>query len=75
MALTMRPTGLGRRLQGEHRLRRVQRRFYWSVHGIVLTRPTGIHTDGAAATLKAAKAEFRKSWNAWKAWAKLDEVA
>jgi hypothetical protein len=32
-------------------------------------------TDGAAATLKAAKAEFRKSWGAWKAWAKLEEVA
>ena len=50
-------------------------RFYLSVHGIVLTGPAGIHTDGAAATLKAAKAEFRKSWNAWKAWAKLEEVA
>ena len=34
-------------------------RFFWSVHGVVLTRPPDIHTDGAAATLKAAKAEFR----------------
>ena len=40
-------------------------RFYWWVHGIVLTRPAGTHTDGAAATLKAAKAEFRKSWSAF----------
>jgi hypothetical protein len=37
--------------------------------------PPDIPTDGAAATLKAAKAEFRKSWDAWKAWAKLEEVA
>jgi hypothetical protein len=27
------------------------------------------------ATLEAAKAEFRKSWDAWKAWAGLEEVA
>jgi hypothetical protein len=38
-------------------------RFYWSLRGIVLTRQPSIHTDGAAATLDAAKAEFRKSWN------------
>jgi hypothetical protein len=36
-------------------------RFFWSMHGVVLTRPPGIHTDGAAATLEEAKAEFRKS--------------
>jgi hypothetical protein len=26
------------------------------------------------ATLEAAKAQFQKSWDAWKAWAKLEEV-
>ena len=26
------------------------------------------------ATLEEAKAQFQKSWSAWKAWAKLDEV-
>jgi hypothetical protein len=26
------------------------------------------------ATLEEAKAQFPKSWSAWKAWAKLDEV-
>jgi hypothetical protein len=48
-------------------------RFFWSLHGIVLTRPTGIHTDGYAPTLEEAKAQFQKSWDAWKVWAKLDE--
>jgi bifunctional non-homologous end joining protein LigD len=27
-----------------------------------------------AATLEEAKAQFQKSWDAWKAWAKLEEV-
>jgi hypothetical protein len=26
-------------------------------------------------TLEEAKAQFQKSWDAWKAWAKLEEVA
>jgi hypothetical protein len=30
-------------------------RFFWSLHGVVLTRPPGIHTDGTASTLEAAK--------------------
>jgi hypothetical protein len=47
-------------------------RFFWSLYGVVLTRPPGVHTDGAAASLEAAKAEFRKSWEAWKAWAKME---
>jgi hypothetical protein len=33
-------------------------RWVWSLYGVVLTRPPGIHADGAAATLEAAKAEF-----------------
>jgi len=27
------------------------------------------------ATLDEAKVQFQKSWDAWKAWAKLEEVA
>ena len=27
------------------------------------------------ATLEEAKAQFQKSWDAWKAWAKMEEVA
>jgi hypothetical protein len=31
-------------------------------------------TNGSAASLEEAKAEFQKSWDAWKAWAKLEET-
>jgi hypothetical protein len=31
---------------------------FWSLRGVVLTRPPGINADGHAATLHAAKAEF-----------------
>ena len=44
------------------------------MHGIVLTRPPRIRTNGSAASLEEAKAEFQKSWDAWKAWAKLEET-
>jgi hypothetical protein len=44
-------------------------RFFWSLHGVALTRPPGIHTDGHAPTLDDARANFQKSWDAWKAWA------
>ena len=27
-------------------------RFFWSLHGVVLTRPPSIHTDGTAANLE-----------------------
>ncbi len=29
---------------------------------------------GNVATLEEAKAQFQKNWDAWKAWAKLEEV-
>ena len=34
-------------------------RWVWSLHGIALSKPLGIHSDGRAATLEAAKAEFQ----------------
>ena len=46
---------------------------YWG-NGVVLTRLPGIHTDGHAPSLEAAKAEFQASWRQWPAWAKLGEV-
>jgi hypothetical protein len=49
-------------------------RFFWSLHGVVLTQPPSMHTDGTAANLEEAKAQFQKSWDAWKAWAKLKEA-
>jgi hypothetical protein len=44
-------------------------RWFWSfaLHG-PMTR------SDRAATLEEAKAQFQKSWDAWKAWAKLEEV-
>jgi hypothetical protein len=48
-------------------------RFFWSLHGVVLTRPLDIHTSGHAPTLEEAKAQFQKSWEAWKTWANLEE--
>jgi hypothetical protein len=39
-------------------------------NGVVLTRLPGIHTDGHAPSLEAAKAEFQASWRQWLAWAK-----
>jgi hypothetical protein len=37
-------------------------RFFWSLHGVVLTRPPSIRTDGTPANLEEAKAQFQKSW-------------
>ena len=44
-------------------------RWFWSmtVNG-PMTRADRV------ATLEEAKAQFQKSWDAWKAWAKLEEI-
>ena len=44
------------------------------MHGIVLTRPPNVRTDGTAASLEEAKVDFQKCWDAWKALAKHEEV-
>ena len=87
MALTMRPTGLGSGIDkdrqdytvytggwGIGRIYEVRGgpdhlRWFWSftLHG-PMTRSDRV------ATLEEAKAQFQKSWDAWKAWAKLEEV-
>ena len=87
MALTMRPTGLGSGayqdnidyniFSGEWLIGRIYEtrggpehlRWFWSfaVQG-PMTRGDKV------ATLEEAKAQFQKSWDAWKAWAKLEEV-
>jgi hypothetical protein len=33
-----------------------------------------INRSDRVATLEEAKAQFQKSWDAWKAWAKLEEI-
>jgi hypothetical protein len=44
-------------------------RWFWSfaLHG-PMTR------SDRAATLEEAKAQFQKSWDEWKAWAKMEEA-
>jgi hypothetical protein len=87
MALTMRPTGLGSGIDKDRqdytvytggwdigRIYEVRGgpehlRWFWSfaLHG-PMTR------SDRAATLEEAKAQFQKSWDEWKAWAKLVEM-
>jgi hypothetical protein len=44
-------------------------RWFWSMNANgPMTRSNRV------ATLEEAKAQFQKSWDAWKAWAKLEEV-
>jgi hypothetical protein len=44
-------------------------RWFWS---FTVTGP--MTRSDRVATLVEAKAQFQKSWNAWKAWAKLEEI-
>lgn len=44
-------------------------RFFWSLHGVVLTRPPPeIPTDGREPTFKMAKARLKRSWDRWLVW-------
>src|SRR6478609_4466324 len=86
MTLTMRPTGLGSGADkdrpdygvysGEWNIGRIYEtrggpdslRWFWSMTVIgPMTRSDRV------ATLEEAKAQLRKSWDAWKVWAKLEE--
>jgi len=44
-------------------------RWFWS-----MTVNGPMTRSGRVATLEEAKAQFQKSWEAWKAWAKLEET-
>ena len=84
MALTMRPTALA---PGSTRIARTtpstaaaaasirtrggpdNLRWFWT-----LTVNGPMTRAHRVATLEEAKAQFQKSWDAWKAWAKLEEV-
>jgi hypothetical protein len=85
--LTMRPTGLRAGIDkdrpdytmfcGEWMIGRIYEtrggpeylRLFWS-----LTMNPPMARSNKVATLEEAKAQFQKFWDAWKAWAKLDEV-
>ena len=87
MPLTMRPTGLGAGIDkdrqdyaiysGEWAIGRIYEtrggpdhlRWFWS-----LTVNPSDGTLGTGGDLEEAKAQFRKSWDAWKTWAELQEV-
>ena len=43
-------------------------RWSWSMYR-VLGKPLGLRSDGRAATLEAAKAQFEASWRQWLEWA------
>ena len=84
MALKLRPSGLGSGINkdrpdygvdsGEWCVGRIYQtrggpdslRWFWS---LTVNGPM-THSDRVA-TLELAKAQFQKSWDAWKAWAKL----
>jgi len=44
-------------------------RWFWS---LIVNGP--MTRSDRVATLEDAKAQFQKSWGAWKVWAKLEEV-
>jgi hypothetical protein len=87
MPLKLRPTGLGSGIDedrpdytvhsGQWDVGRIYRirggpdhlRWFWS-----LTVNGPITRAAHVATLDEAKAQFQNSWEAWKAWAKLDEA-
>ena len=48
-------------------------RWFWSLYGM-LGKPADMRTDGDAATLDEAKAQFEAAWRQWLAWAKLQEM-
>ena len=48
-------------------------RWFWSLYGM-LGKPVDMDTNGHAATLDEAKAQFESTWRQWLAWAKLREV-
>jgi hypothetical protein len=48
-------------------------RWFWSLYGM-LGKPVDMHTNGHAATLDEAKAQFETVWRQWLAWARLREV-
>jgi hypothetical protein len=51
-------------------------RWFWALHFPSKSgrRSKNLRTDNRAATLEEAKAQFQKSWDEWKEWAKMEEV-
>ena len=49
-------------------------RYFWSLHGVVLTRPVELHTDGHEPTLEMAKARLKRNWDRWLEWSERTEA-
>ena len=87
MPLKLRPTGLGsgidkdrpdytvyyRRVGGRPHLRNARRSGQFALV-LVDDRQGPMTRSNRVATLEEAKAQFQKSWDAWKAWANLEEM-
>ena len=56
------------------RASRMRSGFFWSLHGVALTRAPDIHTDGHNPSLEAAKAEFKSNWLRRLEWSDRAEV-
>ena len=87
MALKLRPTGLGAGIDKDRRTTPStlasgrsaastkvvggpdRLRWFWS-----MTVNGPMTRSGRVATLEEARAQLRKSWDAWKAWANLEEI-
>ena len=84
MAFTMRPTGLGSGIDkdrpdytvvaGEWPHLRNTPRSRQSALVLVDDRNGPMTRSDRVTALEEAKAQFQKSWDAWKAWAMLEEV-
>ena len=76
MPLKLRPSDLSSAID-EDRIGRIYQtrggpdslRWFWS-----MTVNGPMTRSDRVATLEEAKVQFQKSWDAWKAWAKLEEV-
>jgi hypothetical protein len=74
MPLKLRPTGLGAGIDKDRAdytatAAAVGLRWFWSL----TVNPPMARSDKVA-TLEEAKAQFQRSWDAWKAWANLEEI-
>jgi hypothetical protein len=52
-------------------LRRNEATWFWTLNGVPSPVPTGLCLAGFAGTVDEAKAELKKSWEQWLAWANL----
>jgi len=52
-------------------LRRNETTWFWALNGVPSPVPTGLCLAGFAGTVDEARAELKKNWEQWLAWANL----